>query len=74
VALARAQRAEADVALLFIDLDGFKPINDTHGHAAGDAVLKAVASRVQAALRASDFAARLGGDEFVIILDAPQTA
>lgn len=54
--------------LLFIDLDKFKPINDTLGHAAGDRVLKEVASRIRATLRGEDVAARLGGDEFVILV------
>jgi diguanylate cyclase (GGDEF)-like protein len=54
------------VAVLFLDLDGFKPVNDRHGHAAGDHVLAVIADRIRAAIRASDLAARLGGDEFVI--------
>lgn len=54
-------------AVLLIDLDGFKPINDTLGHAAGDAALKTVATRLRHNLAANDFAARLGGDEFVAI-------
>jgi diguanylate cyclase (GGDEF)-like protein len=54
---------------MFIDLDGFKAVNDTYGHAAGDVVLQEVAQRVQARLRAEDALARIGGDEFVILLE-----
>jgi len=67
-ALNQARRNKETVALLFIDLDKFKPINDTLGHEAGDAVLKEVARRLLNCSRASDTVARVGGDEFVVIL------
>ncbi|MEN5301110.1 diguanylate cyclase [Pseudomonas sp. TWI628] len=68
-ALALARRNHSRVALVFIDLNGFKAINDSLGHAAGDQVLQATASRLHEALRNSDSVARLGGDEFVTVLE-----
>ena len=67
LALARARRDGSAVAVLFIDLDGFKRINDGHGHAAGDAVLRAVGQRLSAFTREGDVVARLGGDEFLML-------
>ncbi|MEK7437621.1 MAG: sensor domain-containing diguanylate cyclase [Pseudomonadota bacterium] len=63
-----AQRNRYEFALLYLDLDRFKSVNDTRGHDAGDAVLKAAAGRIQAQVRESDTVARIGGDEFAVIL------
>ncbi|QUN07392.1 diguanylate cyclase [Shewanella yunxiaonensis] len=69
LAIERCKRQQQQAALLFIDLDRFKPINDSLGHAAGDAVLKEIAKRLQHSLRASDMIARFGGDEFIVWLE-----
>jgi diguanylate cyclase (GGDEF)-like protein len=68
-AAARANRSQKPFALLFLDLDGFKQINDVHGHQAGDALLYEVSQRLQACVRKSDTVARLGGDEFTVIVE-----
>ena len=67
--LARAERTNDEVAVVFLDLDNFKEINDSLGHAAGDAVLVQTANRLRTCLRDSDTAARFGGDEFAILLE-----
>ncbi|WP_196073089.1 putative bifunctional diguanylate cyclase/phosphodiesterase [Nakamurella alba] len=69
-AIARVDRDDGEVAVLFCDLDNFKRINDSAGHAAGDAVLREVAERLVRSLRKGDSVARVGGDEFVIVLEA----
>lgn len=72
-ALVAAQRNQVRLALMFLDLDKFKPVNDTYGHAVGDLLLKEVAQRMQDCLRESDTAARIGGDEFVVLLPTIET-
>ncbi|HEY0954844.1 MAG TPA: PAS domain S-box protein [Roseateles sp.] len=69
LALARARRQRQAMAVIFLDVDHFKAINDGHGHAVGDVVLKEFGERVRAAIRGTDTAARLAGDEFVVILE-----
>ncbi len=71
-ALERARRATTGVAVLLIDLDNFKPINDTYGHAVGDEVLKDVAQRLKISVRKSDSVIRIGGDEFVVVMEGLQ--
>lgn len=73
-ALARAERSGEALALLYLDLDDFKPINDTFGHEVGDHVLAAVANRLRDNLRPQDTAARLGGDEFVVLCEGFEDA
>jgi diguanylate cyclase (GGDEF)-like protein/PAS domain S-box-containing protein len=67
-AIAQAQRTHAKLAVMFIDLDGFKAVNDMHGHNNGDCLLESVAERIRLCVRSGDTVARLGGDEFTVLL------
>ena len=73
-AISSARRHGEYGLVAFLDLDGFKPVNDTHGHEAGDFVLQEVALILSEHIRTSDYAARLGGDEFVVVLDRTDLA
>jgi diguanylate cyclase (GGDEF)-like protein len=72
-AIERARRNGTIFGLCYVDIDGFKPVNDRHGHDAGDALLIAIAGRLQETLRRSDTVARLGGDEFVLLMIEPES-
>ena len=72
-ALANARRYHESIGLILLDLDRFKPINDTHGHAVGDQLLQTVARRIRASVRETDTVGRIGGDEFVVLLTGPVT-
>ncbi|EFQ22825.1 diguanylate cyclase with PAS/PAC sensor [Aminomonas paucivorans DSM 12260] len=73
VALALSKRNGTRLALMFVDLDRFKPVNDTFGHAVGDVLLREAAGRMRACIRGSDTVGRIGGDEFVVLLPAVET-
>lgn len=68
-ALSQARRYNRRLAVLFVDLDGFKEVNDRYGHDAGDALLKEIAVRLRASLREGDVIGRIGGDEFVVLIE-----
>jgi len=68
-ALARSRRQKSSLAVMFLDVDGFKSVNDTFGHAAGDQLLRGVSARLSALVRDSDTVGRLGGDEFVVVVE-----
>lgn len=72
-AIARAGQAGTQLAVMFVDLDNFKDVNDSHGHATGDRVLQVVAARLQHCVRAVDTLARLGGDEFIVLIESLDT-
>ncbi|MGQ0751368.1 MAG: diguanylate cyclase domain-containing protein [Betaproteobacteria bacterium] len=69
LAMARSRRNKSLMAVMYLDIDKFKSINDTHGHDVGDALLKAFAARLTECVRATDTVARLGGDEFTVVLE-----
>lgn len=71
-AMARTRRTQKPLAVLFLDLDGFKAINDTHGHAMGDELLRAIAKRLVKTVRETDYIARWAGDEFVLLLEGSE--
>jgi len=73
-ALARARREQGQLSLLYLDLDRFKHVNDTYGHATGDLLLQEVANRLTQCVREVDTVARIGGDEFVVLLESPYVA
>lgn len=71
-AIMRVKRNLTDLALMYLDLDNFKPVNDNYGHDAGDAVLQEIANRISGSIRVTDTVSRVGGDEFVVILECIQ--